>query len=99
MATTARGARAAPNELDASMIAAAVARSFLGNHTATVLNAQAGKTPSPRPNRNRATTIWIKLTAEPVRAVNRDHQTIATAETLRTPNMSASKPPGIWVME
>src|SRR4028119_1898837 len=90
---TVSGATIAPTFEPELKMPVASARSFFGNHSATVLMA-AGKLPaSPSPSAKRATPkpTGDRASACPIAAI--DHQTMATEKPLRGPTPYPSLPP------
>ncbi len=68
-------------------------RSWLGNHSATVLLAPGQFRPSPMPSRNRKDAKPKTEEANPVRMLTMDQKTTASASPSRVPTASRKMPP------
>src|ERR1700678_4264866 len=76
-----------------SKIATARLRSWLGNHSATVLLAPGQLNPSPMPSRKRKEAKPKTEDAKPVRMLTTDQKTTARASPRRVPAASRKIPP------
>src|SRR6202012_414960 len=86
-------AATAPPTLDPlSKIATATLRSWLGNHSATVLLAPGQLKPSPTPRRKRKEAKPNTDVAKPVQMLMRDQKTTARASPSRVPTASRKMP-------
>jgi hypothetical protein len=93
--TTSNGVNAPPQRALNHITPTARLRSSRGSQFVNIL-ARFGKQPaSPAPKRKRVTSNDPRFHAQPVAAVNRDHQTTTRMSTLRGPMVSPSQPPGI----
>jgi len=90
------GVTAGPIAIDDSTRALAVARFFFVNHWPITFHTDAGKSPSPTPNKKRVTRSTASPLTMPVRHVNTVHHASAIRITLRGPRRSARRPSGIW---
>src|ERR1700733_4960439 len=89
----ASAAKAPPTLEPLSKIATATLRSWLGNHSATVLLAAGQLKPSPMPNRKRQDAKAKTEPASPVRILTTDQKMTATARPTRVPTASRKMPP------
>src|SRR5271156_3805502 len=89
----------APPTLDPlSKMATATLRSWLGNHSATVLLAAGQLKPSPIPKRKRNAAKPKTEVAKPVKIFTTDHRTTASESPRRVPTASRNIPPSSHVM-
>src|ERR1700735_1727107 len=93
----ASAAKAPPTLEPLSKIATATLRSWLGNHSATVLLAAGQLKPSPMPNRKRQDAKPKTEPANPVRILTTDQKITATARPTRVPTASRKMPPSSHV--
>src|ERR1700735_3739133 len=89
----ASAAKAPPTLDPLSKIATATLRSWLGNHSATVLLAAGQLKPSPMPRRNRKEANPKTELAKPVRMLTTDQKMTARARPSRVPTASRKMPP------
>src|ERR1700692_2104275 len=89
----ASAAKAPPTLEPLSKIATATLRSWLGNHSATVLLAAGQLKPSPMPKRKRKDAKLKTEPANPVRILTTDQKMTATAKPTRVPTASRKMPP------
>jgi len=86
--------KAPPQRAKVHISPCARTRSRRGSHVVKDL-VRFGKQPaSPAPNRKRVATSEVKLQAQPVAAVKKDHHSTIRISTLRGPIQSPSQPPG-----
>src|SRR3984885_2088310 len=88
-----RAARAPPTLEPLSKMATARLRSWLGNHSATVLLAAGQLKPSPTPSRKRNDANPKTVLANPVRIFVTDQKMTARAKPSRVPTASRKMPP------
>src|SRR5215475_6563954 len=91
------GAITAPPAVPALMIPIAVARSLVGNHSATTRVAAGKPPPSPVPSRNRLIARARKLAANAWLADASDQNTMMTTNPRREPSTSTSLPPPAYI--
>src|SRR5580704_8005752 len=90
-------AMAPPTLEPLSKMATARLRSWLGNHSATVLLAPGQLNPSPMPSRNRKAAKPKTELAKPVKMLITDQKTTARASPRRVPTASRKMPPSSHV--
>src|SRR3984885_5660146 len=88
-----RAAKAPPTLEPLSKIATATLRSWLGNHSATVLLAPGQLKPSPMPSKKRKAAKVKTVEAKPVNMLISDQKTTASASPRRVPTISRKIPP------
>src|SRR3984885_11476280 len=89
----ASAAKAPPTLEPLSKIATATLRSWLGNHSATVLLAAGQLKPSPTPSKNRNAAKPKTVLAKPVKMFTTDQKLTARAKPSRVPTASRKMPP------